>query len=170
MRNAKVVPPLSEQEAYDFFKSFCRNREFPLARLEETYNVLLKYHKKWEAERKSGEQGKQRYLAYHNMQNGLLRLIREISTKEYASLIEDFERKRIERVRPVGDWIVAIEVVGGGTAKHCKIYNAKTGREHYKYFGNLSVCSEDADPAIKDFYSRAENERFLATCDMANAW
>ena len=78
MRNAKVVPPLSEQEAYDFFKSFCRNRELPLARLEETYNVLLKYHKKWEAERKSGEQGKQRYLAYHNMQNGLLRLIRQL--------------------------------------------------------------------------------------------
>ena len=81
-----------------------------------------------------------------------------------------YKPELVLREERVGNWIVTIEMAGGGVSKICKIYNANSLEEHYRYFQTISCCCEDAPEDIKAFYQKWENDIFNDVCNMAAKW
>ena len=98
--------------------------------------------------------------------------IERMKAESYVRLVESLKYKpeRVLREKRIGHWIVTIEMAGGGVSKFCKIYNANTLEEHYRYFQTISCVCEDAPEEIKAFYQRCEDRTFNDVCNLAEKW
>lgn len=95
-----------------------------------------------------------------------------MKSNSIAQLKESLKYKHGKALKEkrVGNWIVTIELAGGGVSKFCKIYNANTLEEHYRYFQTISCVCEDAPEDIKAFYQRIEDGIFEGVCNLAAKW
>ena len=98
--------------------------------------------------------------------------IEKMKAEMYIKTVEALKYKpeRVLREKRIGNWIVTIEMAGGGVSKFCKIYNATTLEEHYRYFNTISCVNKTADDEVKAFYQRMEDNVFDNVCDLAASW
>ena len=98
--------------------------------------------------------------------------INNMTIKRHQKLVDilKYNPDKALREKQIGDWIVTIEMAGNNTSKFCKIYNANTLEEHFRYYQTISCVSENADADIKAFYKRCEDRIFDDVCDLASKW
>ena len=96
----------------------------------------------------------------------------KMKAESYIRLVEALKYKpeRVLREKRIGNWIVTIEMSGGGVSKFCKVYNADTLEEHYRYYQTISCVCEDAPEDVKAFYQRSEDRIFDNVCALAGKW
>ena len=98
--------------------------------------------------------------------------ITNMKIKRHQELVDilKYNPDKVLREKQIGNWIITIEMAGNNTSKFCKIYNAITLEEHFRYYQTISCVSENADAYIKAFYERCENRIFNDVCDLASKW
>lgn len=99
-------------------------------------------------------------------------VIERMKAESHIKLVEalKYKSENVLKEKRIGDWIVTIEMVGGGVSKFCKIYNANTLEEHYRYFQTIPCVCETAPDDIKAFYQRWEDGVFDTVCSLAASW